>query len=299
MEHFIKKVIKKNIPAPLKDRIRAIINSRKLYKAKKIFNMSDITPAWLGWKDLEYLYSKYPLPEKYPYDPISLENRGLERANHLLNMISGKKANTMLEIGCFDGMVSCILQSKGNMVTAIDIREWFDERAGRSGVKYFNMDASHLKFEDESFDCIFTYDSFEHFSNPELVMQEAYRVLKKGGYLYISFGNSYFTPKALHIYDHINVPYCQLLFTRDMLNEFVNKNKLREIAYDFINGWSVEQFRELWEKYSGKLKILKYKEIPDLNHLDIIINYPSCFKSKTDNFDNLIVCDFEILFLKT
>ena len=35
------------------------------------------------------------------------------------------------------------------------------------------MDASNLKFEDESFDFVFSYDSFEHFENAEQVLNEA------------------------------------------------------------------------------------------------------------------------------
>ena len=69
------KFIKKQIPTPVKNEIKNILFIPKIRKAKKIFNNSSATPAWLEEKDLEILMNQYPLPELYPYDPLSLEMR--------------------------------------------------------------------------------------------------------------------------------------------------------------------------------------------------------------------------------
>ena len=77
-------------------------------------------------------------------------------------------------------MVCCSLCSKGKKTTAIDITDtYLDKRALREGVNFLQMDATALKFENESFDFVFSYDSFEHFSSPEALLQEAIRVTKK------------------------------------------------------------------------------------------------------------------------
>lgn len=72
-------------------------------------------------------------------------------------------------------MVCCILQRMGKKTTALDKESrFFDKRALCEDVKFLKMDAAHLQFEDESFDFVFSYDSFEHFANPGAALQEAY-----------------------------------------------------------------------------------------------------------------------------
>lgn len=46
-------------------------------------------------------------------------------------------------------------------------------------------DAHVLPFKDESIDCVILKNVIEHIRNPEIVMKEIYRVLKRGGIFYI------------------------------------------------------------------------------------------------------------------
>lgn len=48
------------------------------------------------------------------------------------------------------------------------------------------MDATNLEFEDESFDIIISNHVLEHIPDDRKVLQEMYRVLKKGGVVFIS-----------------------------------------------------------------------------------------------------------------
>jgi ubiquinone/menaquinone biosynthesis C-methylase UbiE len=272
----------------------------KTTKARKIFARAPESPVWLGWDELRLLQQKYPLPPNYGYDSKSLAQRGKVRATEILQLISTKKEkiDTFLELGCLDGMVSCVLQSMGKRTTAIDVRfDRFDERALREGVTFLKTDAAHLCFEDESFDFVFSYNSFEHFDDPTLVLQEATRVVKKGGYIYLSYGPLYLSPMGLHAYGSITVPYCQLLFPIELLRDFVNVNGLSPIK-TYVNMWSLEEYRSLWSKFSNRLKSIWYNERFDVENLDLIIKYPSCFKSKTKCFDNLIVSSIDALFKK-
>ena len=47
-------------------------------------------------------------------------------------------------------------------------------------------DAHNLKYYDESFDVVFIRSSLEHMFDPVQVIEEAHRVLKKGGLLFIN-----------------------------------------------------------------------------------------------------------------
>lgn len=292
---IVNKIITEFIPGKL------FLLTPKILKAKSIFEQASEEPVWLERDVLESLQQKYSSPPEYCYDPKSLEQRGKERAGQLLRLIPTKKEkiNTFLELGCWDGMVNYALQRMGKISTGIDNRsDGFDERAVRAGIPLLQMDAAHLQFEDESFDCVFSYGSIEHFAKPELVLQEAIRVAKRGGYIYLESGPLYMSPLGLHAYDVITVPYCQFLFPRKLLNDFVNARGLYPINYDQLNGWSLENYHKLWKRYSHKLKRVRYHEEYDLSHVDLIMKHPSCFKSKTKCFTNFIVGSIEVLFKK-
>src|SRR5262249_42970558 len=94
-------------------------------------------------------------------------------------------------------------------------------------------------------------------------------------------------------------PYCHLLFPREVLQSFCTVNALDPIDFDDVNGWSVERFRALWESQERMLRPVVYEENWDLSWLPLIEQHPPCFRSKTDNFENLIVTSIVALFQKS
>lgn len=296
---LIRRIVKKYFSKKIINIFRNNLNIFKIKSTRKLFNNSNALPSFLEKSDLEVLQKKYPFPPEYGYDKNSLEVRGIKRAKEILKLQGAKKSHSFLEIGCWDGMVSCILSRNGKNATAIDkLSEGLDERAIKEGVKFHQIDAENLIFEDESFDFVFSYDSFEHFSNPEKVLAEAIRVVKNGGYFFLSFGPLYYSPLGEHAYRSITVPYCQILFPKNMLNNFADQNGLTRIDFNHVNGWSFDDYEYLWEKYNKNLKVLKYDKFYNLEYLDLIKKYPSCFKDKSVNFDNFIVASIDILFKK-
>jgi SAM-dependent methyltransferase len=302
---LVKKIITSSIT--LKSvifKLFTILSVLKARKARKIFESAPEMPVWLGRDILEELQQRYKSLPKRTYNAENLEERGKDSARRILNLIHAKTKNmenidTFLELGCFDGMVSCTLQRMGKVTTAIDNRsEWFDERGIRAGVKFHKMDAAHLQFNDEEFDFVFSYDAFEHFADPKLVLQEAIRVVKIGGYIYLCFGPLYMSPMGLHAYRSITVPYCQFFFPKDLLQDFANANGLRAIDFDHLNCWALEDFRKLWDMYTHRLKKIIYYERYVTSHLGLIMKFPSCFRSKTKCFDNLVISSIEVLFKK-
>ncbi|MFC1967601.1 class I SAM-dependent methyltransferase [Chloroflexota bacterium] len=268
-------------------------------KARAVFKNSPGSPGWLS---SDKLYEISPLAGGKPLiaaDPDILMRSGREKADYLLKLVTSEKIIKYLELGCWDGMVCCELQNRGKSTTAIDNRAaGFDERAQIAGVVFIEADASYLSFEDETFDFVFSFASFEHFHEPESVFKEAIRVVKPGGYIYLTIGPLYMSPWGLHVEKKIRLPYVQLLFQPEVLQCFADKNKLGTIDFCNVNGWSVDNYRLLWEKYSNQLKTIMYYEIPNVSHLEYIIKHAPCFKSKTENFDNLVVESIEILLRK-
>lgn len=297
--NFLKGIIKRIFSKKITNILANNFHIFKLKSTRKIFNQAEIFTPFLEKNALKQLQKKYSFPPIYGYDKKSLELRGMIRAKEILSFSGAKKSSLFLELGCWDGMVSSVLCGKGKKVTAIDkTNEGIDERALHQGVKFYQMDASNLKFEDESFDFVFSYDSFEHFENPEQVLNEATRVVKKGGYIFLSFGPLYYSPFGEHAYYSITVPYCQMLFPKDLLNDFTAQNGLTTIDFNHVNGWSLDDYENLWKKNNNMLRILRYDKFYNLKHLNLIREYTSCFKSKSNNFDNFIVSTIEIFFRK-
>lgn len=272
----------------------------KIIKAKEIFERAKETPIWLGWTELENLQKKYPFTPRFKYTEKNITQRGISRAIKILKLIRSEKRqiNNFLDLGCGFGMTCAVLQKMGKKTTGIDIVEVFDKRASKSGATFFKMDVADLKFEDESFDFVFSHDAFQYFSQPEKVLQEAIRVVKKNGYIYFSFGPLYMSPHGRHAYRAITIPYCHFLFPNELIEKFIKVKRLKPLADVTYNKWSLENFRKLWEDYSHQIKKIKYREYLDPAHLNLVIKYPSCFKSKTDFFENLIVSSISVLFEK-
>ena len=301
---MFKKVLKKIIPPIIIYTIRIVLAKLKSIRARMIFNKAAKNPQWLTVENLETLQTKYPYPPEYGYDADSLKKRGIARASEILDILNKKTRNannlqSFLELGCWDGMTSCALKHLGKTTTGVDIKsDGFDKRALQAGVTLKQMDACKMDFPDENFDIVFSYDAFEHFPNPEAVLKEMIRITKTNGYIFMFFDPLYMSPMGLHAYRSITVPYCQFLFPEEVLQNFTNFNNLDPINSAKINKRSLRDYRHLWKKYSSQLKKIFYQENYNTNYMDLIIKHPTCFKSKTEYFDNLIVSGIKVLFKK-
>jgi len=300
MRSLIKRIIPESVSRlarPCFQKLRNFSRLREKRETKQVFDDASEIPNYLQYDMLPLFQKQYPFPPEYGYDPKALEIRGDKRAVEILRLPGAKKANRFLELGCWDGMVSCRLSRAGKSTTAIDSRDaGFDPRASSAGVAFLKMDAACLQFDSESFDFVFSYDAFEHFACPAAVLQEVIRVVRPGGHVYFDFAPLYFSPYGEHAYRSITVPYCQLLWPKQLLNDFCGENGLKPIDFSHVNGWSIREFRNLWHKHARLLRKIRYSESVDLSHLDLIRRFPACFKSKSTNFEDFIVAGISVLF---
>ena len=292
---FVKKILSKRVINVLRNNLHVL----ELKKTEEIFQHAAMTPDFLGYTALREMARNYPPRPEYGYDSLSLEKRGRTRAAEILRLPGAQNSCSFLELGCWDGMTSSELHKKNKSTTAIDhTDEGFDSRAVEEGVSFFKMDSASLQFQNETFDFIFSYNAFEHFKEPEEVLRESIRVLKKGGSLFLSFGPLYFSAFGAHAYRSIPIPYCTILFPPELINRYTSEKNLEQLDFDYNNGWSYEQYSDLWDRYSYTLKKVHYVEYLDLEHLNLIRTFPTCFKSKGVTFKSFLVSEIQILFRK-
>ena len=152
------------------------------------------------------------------------------------------KAN-ILDIGCGAGFLTNPLAEAGHSVTGIDLShsslEVAKKRDSTQTVKYLTANAYSLPFPNDSFDVVSAMDILEHVEEPHLLIAEASRVLKTGGYFFFHTFNrnlfSYFTviksmewfvkntPPNLHVYP--------LFITPNELNEHLETYKLKALHW--------------------------------------------------------------------
>ena len=83
-----------------------------------------------------------------------------------------------------------------------------------------------------------------------------------------------------------------------MLDDFVEESGQYPIRYNELNGWSLNQYRELWDRFGTRFKRVQYREWSTLNSLDLVQQFPECFRGRIDHIDDLYVTSIRALFQK-
>ena len=128
-------------------------------------------------------YSKSMLEGRFYNDCIEIP-----AIKKIIKNVKGKK---LLDVGCAIGTHSKIFENRGAKIYGIDISEEMVKIA-KSRVPKGNFkvaDMTSLPFENGVFDIVFYGLSIHYVKNIDIVLKEAYRVLKKDGRLIISTHN--------------------------------------------------------------------------------------------------------------
>ena len=101
-----------------------------------------------------------------------------------------KKSKKVLDIGCGNGELICMLAEMGHESVALDLSKNrlnnFKDRARKVGVVQIQGDAMNIPLQDSSIDVIMCSEVLEHIKDYENVLKEMNRILKSHGRIVVS-----------------------------------------------------------------------------------------------------------------
>jgi ubiquinone/menaquinone biosynthesis C-methylase UbiE len=185
-------------------------------------------PLSLTARGLVWLNQFFVRPERPTYIDVEAYQAWLEEnGDHLYKNFYSKHANfdgkTVLDLACgAGGKIVTYSQQGSSLVCGVDINISAIRKAKQYSLKliqpphFVGADAATLPFKDSSFDIVISDDGFDHFKQPEQVINEIVRVLKPGGIAFVSFV-PYYTTECSHMGAYLRFPWHHLLFSRKVL----------------------------------------------------------------------------------
>jgi ArsR family transcriptional regulator len=116
----------------------------------------------------------------------------------------------VLDLACGDGVLAELIAGHARSVTCVDISGTVISAAQKrlapyANVRFYEADMHVLPLENASFDYIFAMHALSYAKNPQKVLNEAARLLRKGGRLVVATLNAHQYEEAMRAYDHVNL----------------------------------------------------------------------------------------------
>jgi ubiquinone/menaquinone biosynthesis C-methylase UbiE len=129
--------------------------------------------------------------------------------------IQGKK---VLDLCCqWGGHMNYLVETGANMF-GVDIADFSLKPHPR--YNFLRSDAQNLALKSNSIDIVYCINAFEHIPDPEKTLNEIYRILRPGGFVFISFIPAYYSDVGSHMAEHVPEPWAHLIYSED---EYISK----------------------------------------------------------------------------
>ncbi len=203
---------------------------------------------------------KNPPPPAIPEDGFDADDRSAARFFSRFGLALDLEGKTALDIGCGTGSLCIEAARRGaSRVVGIDM-QLIDVardrlRDGHAGiaqvVEFLETRGSLEEVGVETFDVVFSKDSFEHYADPESFIEVISRFLAPGGLLVIGFGPPWKAPTGGHIGYMTRVPWAHLVFPESVIMRERRRFRPDENAQQFaeivggLNKITLGRFRSM------------------------------------------------------
>lgn len=199
--------------------------------------------------------------------------------SNLSDLISGKR---VVDFGCGLGYQSIELVQKYNCsVVGIDANKKTLDKAIEHA-KTYNIPQSKLSFVDKisesmlnNFDIVISQNSFEHFGNPSMILDEMKSLIDNSGKLLITFGPPWFAPYGSHMHFFCKVPWVNVIFSEKTVlavrSRFRSDGATKyEDVESGLNKMTIKKFERIIISSNLKIKFKNYRCIKGINLLSKI-----------------------------
>jgi len=144
--------------------------------------------------DLKTLISNF-YSEKFAYHAkLSKDLNAIKSYNKKFIKIIDKLARlksqgSLLDVGCSNGEFMFLAERAGFKTIGVEVNKDTANIAKNNGLRVFNGTLEEAGFKDDYFSVIYLGDVIEHVPNPNAIIKECKRILKKGGIIFISTPN--------------------------------------------------------------------------------------------------------------
>lgn len=216
--------------------------------------------------------------------PAEVMQEHIDRYEFAKKYVSGK---SVLDVACGSGYGSFMLAETATSVSGVDISadaiEYAKTNYSASNIQYYQDNATHLLFYDDSFDVVVSFETIEHIKDYKTFLSECRRVLKPGGIFICSTPNSLVSSPD----GNIENPYHVIEFSYEEFNSTLQDHfsSIEVHGQHDINSFKELVFKSyFWIK--GKLGIKRALFCRDNSE----ISFPVCeFKKGVVNSAYMIV----------
>ena len=219
---------------------------------------------------------------------------------HLKDYLSYYQAPKILDIGTGSGQFVSVLRectTDDACIIGIDTMKKAIEQASSRFKEYANcsfqvMDASHLDFDEATFDVISISNSLHHLENPSVIFEEIHRCLKVGGIILVNemakdhLTNAQTSHRLLHHFA-ADIDKANGIFHDDTMTK-------KQIIL-FLETYSKESLVEIWPMSVDKQEASTQEDIQRLIHtIDVLLSrvkdssYQQKLKTKANRIKNHI-----------
>jgi len=130
--------------------------------------------------------------------------------------------------------------------------------------EFHAVDAMRLIYRNDLFDCIVSFNAFEHIPDPAQALTEIVRVVKPGGLIYISFDPIWTCDSGSHFHHRVGSPWLHLLESDDEFADAILRNGgTQEEANEYrhaMNRRRLAYYREMFSRVAEQVEYLQQYE---------------------------------------